>query len=135
MFTAKVYKICIASASGSMKEERIAQDVVARWNCQNVEERGIIFLQVPQEMTPDVYVSMIDNFVDAAKIDVTFATGARVVLFFAEYHDANNTMESELKAVADFREKVQASCVCIDYKNSAVFEQLFTDYLNSVNTK
>lgn len=39
MFTAKVYKICIASASGAMKEERIAQDVVARWNCHNGEGR------------------------------------------------------------------------------------------------
>ena len=42
MFTAKVYKICIASASGTMKEERIAQDVLARWNCQHGEEKGVI---------------------------------------------------------------------------------------------
>lgn len=47
MFTAKVYKICIASASGAMKEERVAHDVVARWNCQQGGERGVIFLQVP----------------------------------------------------------------------------------------
>lgn len=44
-------------------------------------------------------------------------------------------MESELNTIADFREKVQASCVCIDDKNSAVFEQRFTDYFKSVNTK
>ena len=42
MFTAKVYKICIASASGAMKEERVAQDTVIRWNCQNGEGRGVI---------------------------------------------------------------------------------------------
>ncbi len=135
MFTAKVYKICIASASGAMKEERIAQDVVARWNCQNGEEKGVIFLQVPQETEPDIYMSMIDSFVDTTKIDAAIATGARVVLLFSSYHDMNNTMESELNTFAVFREKVQASCVCIDYKNSAVFEQRFTDYLNSVNTK
>lgn len=94
MFTAKVYKISIASASGAMKEERIAQDVVALWNCQYGQEKGVIFLQVPQEMSPDVYVFLIDNFVDTAKIDSVIATGARVVLFFATYHDANNTMAS-----------------------------------------
>lgn len=33
MFTAKEYKICIARTSGAMKEERIAQDTVAKWNC------------------------------------------------------------------------------------------------------
>ena len=57
MFTAKVYRICIASASGAMKEERVALDVVARWNCQHGEKKEVIFLQVPQEMTPDIYVS------------------------------------------------------------------------------
>ena len=78
---------------------------------------------------------MIDSFVDTTKIDAAIATGTRVVLLFSSYHDMNNTMESELNTFAVFREKVQASCVCIDYKNSAVFEQRFTDYLNSVNTK
>lgn len=132
MFTAKIYKICIASASGAMKEERIAQDVVARWNCQNGETKGVIYLQVPQEMAPDVYVFVVDNFVDTAKIDAAIATGARVVLFFAEYHDANNTMASELKTIVDFREKIQNSCVCIDYKNSAEFVQRFTEFLESL---
>ena len=41
MFTAKVYKICVASASGAMKEERVAQDIVAKWNCQNGEGCGV----------------------------------------------------------------------------------------------
>lgn len=132
MFTAKIYKICIASASGAMKEERIAQDVVDRWNCLHGEEKEVIFLQMPQEMAPDVYVFVVDNFVDTAKIDAAIATGARVVLFFAEYHDANNTMASELKTIVDFREKIQNSSVCIDYKNSAEFVQRFTEFLESL---
>ena len=115
-----------------MKEERVAHDVVARWNCQQGEERRVIFLQVPQETVPDVYVFLIDNFVDTAKIDAAIATGARVVLFFAEYHDANNTMASELKTIVDFREKIQNGCVCIDYKNSAEFVQRFTEFLESL---
>lgn len=114
-----------------MKEERIAQDVLARWNCQHGEEKGVIFLQVPQEAAPDAYVFLIDNFVDTTKIDAAIATGARAVLFFTSFHDANNTMASELKAVADYSEKVQAICFCIDNKSKTDFEQRFTAYLSS----
>lgn len=70
-----------------MKEERIAQDVLARWNCQHGEEKGVIYLQVPQEMEPNVYAFLIDNLVDTAKIDAAIATGAEVVLFFSSHHD------------------------------------------------
>lgn len=133
MFTAKVYKICIASANGVMKEERIAQDVVARRNCQNGEGSGVIYLQVPQEAAPDAYVFLIYNFVDAAKIDVAIATGARVVLFFTSFHDVNNTMASELKAVADFRKKIQMRCTCLDFKDSREFEKALSAMLSLDN--
>ena len=133
MYSARVYKTCIACASGAMKEERVAHDVVARWNCQQGEERGVIFLQVPQETAPDVYVFLIDNFVDTAKIDSAIATGARVVLFFATYHYANNTMASELKAVADFSEKVQTRCTCLDFKDCREFEQALSAMLSLDN--
>lgn len=133
MFTAKVYKICIASASGAMKEERIAQDVVSRWNCQHGEEKGVVFLSVPQETASDIYVFLIDNFVDTAKIEAAIATTeTRVVLFFTSFHDVNNTMASELKAVADFREKVQTRCTCLDFKDCREFELLLPEVLNQV---
>ena len=75
---------------------------------------------------------IIDNFVDTAKIDAAIATGARVFLFFATYHDANNTMESELKAVADFRNYVKSKCACFDYKDSQGFELAFSEVFNQV---
>ena len=106
--------------------------MVAQWNCQHGEEKGVIFLQVPQEAAPDAYVFLIDNFVDTAKIDAAIATGARVVLFFTSLHDANNTMASELKAVADFRKKIQMRCTCLDFKDSREFEQGLSDILNLV---
>lgn len=53
MFTAKVYKICIASAGGALQELHIAQDTVAKWNCQRGEECGAVFLQVPKDASPD----------------------------------------------------------------------------------
>lgn len=105
-----------------MKEERVAQDVVARWNCQQGEERGVIFLQVPQETAPDVYVFLIDNIVDIAKIDTASATGAKVVLFFSMYHYTQNTMSSKIKSIEERRDRIQANCFRVDYKNCAGFE-------------
>lgn len=72
---------------------------------------------------------LIDNFVDTAKIDAAIATGARVVLFFAKFHDVNNTMASELKAVADYREKVESVCTCLDYKDRQGFELALSEVL------
>ena len=83
-------------------------------------------------MAPDVYVFVIDNFMDTAMIESAIATGARVILFFAEYHDANNTMESELKAIADFREKVKSNCACLDYKDKNGFEVALLEALNQI---
>lgn len=132
MFTAKVYKICIASPSGAMKEERIAQDVVAKWNCQNGEGCGVVFMQVPLNDFPDVCVFVIDNYVDAKKVESVIATGANIALFFSMCHDPQNTMGSEIKAIEELRERVQASCVCVDYKNNAYFEKRIIEYLDSV---
>ena len=79
------------------------------------------------------YTILIDNSVYTAKIDVAIATGAKVVLFFSTYHDTNNTMESEFKAVADFRDKVQTRCTCLDYKDGHGFELKLSEVLNKVD--
>ena len=83
-------------------------------------------------MAPDVNVFLIDNFVDTAVIDAAIATGVNVAVFFSIYHDPQNTMSSEIEAIEKLRERIQESCVCIDYKGSSVFEQRLTEYLNSV---
>lgn len=98
----------------------------------------MVFLTIPNNyrgITPDIYIFVIDNYMDESKVRTSIQTGAKVMLFFNSHHDANNTMASELRSIADFREKVQVSCVCIDYKNSAELDQRFTEYLNSMITK
>lgn len=41
-------------------------------------------------------------------------------------------MASELKAVADFRKKIQMRCTCLDFKDSRELEQGLSDVLNLV---
>lgn len=39
IFTATVYKICIANANGAMKAERVSHDVVTRESFSSADER------------------------------------------------------------------------------------------------
>ena len=127
MFMAKVY---IASASGAMKEERLAQDTVSKWNCQRGEKCGTVFVLVPHDASPDVYV--IDNYVDRALVESVIATGSKVLLFFSRYHDPKNTMESEIQAIEEFRGRLKSNCECIDYNGIQAFESLFVGMLDNL---
>lgn len=122
MFTAEVYKICIASAGGALSEERVAQDTVAKWNVQYGEENGLMYLMVPLSAKADIYVFVIDNYIEAQKVESAIATGAKVLLFFSLYHDQNNTMVSELKSLESFRDKVKNKCSCCGYNGITDFE-------------
>ena len=138
MFNAKVHTVSNLFSSIALEEEHIVREVIDRWNIEEGEKHEVVFLTIPnnyRDITPDIYIFVIDNYVDENKVEKSIQTGAKVMLFFNRHHDANNTMASELKAIDDFREKVQVSCVCIDYKNSAELDQQFTEYLNSMITK
>lgn len=122
MFQAKVYKICIASAGVPMREERLALDVVSQWNTLHGEEHGVVFLPVSQDVTPDIYLFVIDNYIDVNKVDSAIATGAKVVLFFSAYHDPKNTIDRDLAVIEDYRNGVDKKCACIDYRSISDFE-------------
>ncbi len=133
MFSAKVYKICIASAGGALSEEYVAQDTVAKWNVQYGEESGIVYLLVPQTAKPDIYVFVIDNYIDASKVDAALATSEKVILFFSSYHDPKNTLLSELKAVEEFRKSSGHRCVCVDFNGTSSLEKVFLEQLSKTN--
>lgn len=69
-----------ASAGGALQEVHIAQDTVAKWNCQHEEEYGAVFLQVSKDASPDVYVFVIDNYVDKAIVEFAIETGSTVIM-------------------------------------------------------
>ena len=131
MFEAKVYTVSILSSGVVLEEEHIAREVIARWNIEEGEKHGVAFLTVPNNYngsTPDIFIFAIDNYVDEQKVEAAIATGAKVMLFFRSYHDEKNTMESEVKRIEAFREKVQDKCICVEYNNNSKFEEvLFTE--------
>ena len=136
MFNAKVYAVCIPSSGVALEEEHIAREVIARWNIEEGEKHGVAFLTVPNNYsgkTPDIFIFAIDNYVDEQKVEAAIATGAKVKLFFRSHHDEKNTMESEVKKIETFREKVKDKCECLEYNNNINFEKALLKELSNLN--
>lgn len=135
MFEAKVYTVSIPSSGVALEEEHIAREVIARWNIEEGEKHGEAFLLIPGNyayITPDIFIFAIDNYVDQQKVEAAIATGVKVLLFFRSHHDKKNTMKSEVKAIAEFRSKVQDKCVCVDYNNKSEFTDCLWTLLSEV---
>lgn len=105
-----------------MREERLALDVVSQWNILHGEGHGVVFLPVAQDVTPDIYLFVIDNYMDVNKVDSAIATCAKVVLFFSAYHDSKNTIDRDLAVIEDYRKGIENKCACIDYNCISDFE-------------
>ena len=54
-----------------------------------------------RDITPDIYIFAIDNYVDEQKVEAAIQTGAKVMLFFRSYHDKKNTIESEVRRIEE----------------------------------
>ena len=138
MFNAKVYTISIPSSGIVLEEEHIAREVIARWNVEEGEKHGVVYLAMPNNyrgVIPDIYIFVIDNFVDEKKVEAAIRTGAKVMLFFRSHHDEKNTIESEVKRANAFREKVQYKCARIDYNNNIAFEETLRTKLAKIACK
>ena len=111
--------------SAIFEEEHIAREVIARWNVEEGAKHGVAFLVTPnncKDVTPDIFIFTIDNYVDEQKVEAAIATGAKVLLLFRRHHDEKNTIESEVKRIDTFREKIFHKCVCVGYNNNSGFE-------------
>ena len=123
MYTATIFTVSIVSPGVTIEEEQIARETLNRWNAENGKEKGKAFLPLPSDSTaePDIFIFAIDNFVDKTKVEAAIATGAKVILFFRNSHDENNTLTSELQAIQEIKASTKA--ICIEYNGSAIFSQ------------
>ena len=132
MYQARVLTVSIPSSGVALEEEHIAREVIARWNIEEGEKHGVVFLTIPNNyrgITPDIFIFAIDNYVDEQKVETAIQTGAKVILFFRSHHDEKNTMESEVNRIGTFREKLQGKCICVDYNNNGRFEEVLINAL------
>lgn len=136
MFTSKVYTVSIPSSGIVLEEERIAREVINRWSLENGKKAGAVLLPIPsdcKDITPDIYIFTIDNYVDQAKVEAAVASGAIVFLFFRKYHDADNTMATELQTVAALRTSIKV--ICVDYGSLEDFKEALIQAIESYIAK
>ena len=81
--------------------------------------------------TPDLYVVIIDSYVDVAKVEKIVATGRPIVFFFSQYHDPKNSMQAEVDAVAAFKEQLKGKYRCVDYRTAREFGDVLLHSLDS----
>lgn len=123
MYTATIYTVSIVSPGVILEEEHIARETINHWNAAFGKAKGKVFLPLPSDTTaePDIYVMPIDNYVEAEKVEAAVATDAKVFLFFRKFHDADNTIATELQAIEALRSSTKATC--IDYNGPSDFDK------------
>ena len=103
MFEAKVYRVVVSTLGAIIEEDHIAKETIQAWNNDRAEKAGKLFLAILEgaEATPDLYVVIIDSYVDVAKVEKIVATSCPSIFFFSQYHDPKNSMQAEVDAVED----------------------------------
>lgn len=128
MFTAKVFRIAIASVGTILEENRIAREAIDYWSTRFGEKNGVLLLPTPTDcinVIPDIYVFNIDNYVDAAKVESAVMTGDRVLLFFRQSHNPRNTIMGELNAVEEFKKENGDSVSCFEFNETSDYKRVF----------
>lgn len=123
MFEAKVYRVAVSTLGAILEEDHIAKETIQAWNNERAEKSGKLFLTLPvgESVTPDLYVIIIDSYVDAAKVEKIVATGCPIVFFFSQYHNPKNSIQAEVDAVAAFKELLKGKYRCVDYRTAREF--------------
>lgn len=138
MFTAKVYKVMVGSLSGAMEEVYVAKETIRKWNQQNAERTGKLFMPIEWFSEPeviqdvDMVVGIIDNWLDNPKlIEESIEVGKRVMLLFNSVHDPINSMQSELESLRSLWNKYYPRCYCVYYDGMKELEDLLSKQLET----
>ena len=115
MFTTQVYRVIVSSLSGTMEEIYVVKDVIRKWNQENAEREGKLFMPV-EAQDVDVLIGVVGNRVEKTDSVLRMVeTGKKVMLFFNAYQDPNNTIPSEREEMIAFKERMQGRCYCGEY--------------------
>ncbi len=135
MFTAQVYKIAVLSLSGIMDEVYAAQEVIRKYNQENAEKMGKLFLPLEGNTTAsevDVVIGIVGNYIEKAEVmEEAVKVGKKVLLFFSKYQDPENTIPAEGKVVETFKKEMESKCECCEYNGKVDFEKILTNSLSN----
>ena len=130
MFSAKVYRVKIASAGTIVKEERLAINIINRWSLLYGEQKGVVFLPMAMEsdsINPDIFIFVADSYVDESLVDSVLAKGVPVIILSSKSHDICNSILGEIKAMDEYRGKIQSRCRWVEFDGTDEFERELID--------
>ena len=89
---------------------------------------------VPEDTSviPDLYVVVIDSYLDLAKVEPIIASQRPMAFLFSQFHDPCNTMQAEIDATVAFRRRLQGNYPCLDYRSLREFEQDLRDIFENM---
>ncbi len=137
MFTAKVYRVMVGSLSGAMEEVYLAKETIRKWNQQNAERTGKLYLLVDWTSKEediqyvDVVIGVVDNWIEnIGLIESCVEKGKHVLLFFSAFQDTTNTIQSEFEEVKSFSKRFQTKCFTAHYNGGAELRTLLIEKLD-----
>lgn len=99
-----------------MEEVYTAQEVIRKYNQENAEQAGKLFLPVAREAAAseaDMVIGIVGNYIEKTEvIEQAIKAGKKVLLFFSKYQAPENTIPAEGKAVEAFKKEMETKCVC-----------------------
>ena len=128
----------VGSLSGAMEEVYIAKETIRKWNQQNAESTGKVFMPIEWNTTSeaiqivDVVIGIVDNWINNTKfIEDCIDAGKQVMLFFNSLQDLMNTIPGELDDVLAFRSRVHTQSFCVYYNGLIELDALLNKRLLS----
>lgn len=124
----------VGSLSGTMEEVYEAKEVIRKWNQENAEREGKLFLLVDSPMEDvDVLIGIVGNWIDKPESELQMVeAGKKVTLFFNAFQDPKNTIPSEREEMEEFKERVQSKCFCVEYNGREELVRFVVDRLARV---
>lgn len=81
--------------SGTMEEVYVAKEVIRKWNQENAERAGKLFMPVECQEA-DMMIGIVGNRVEkTATVQQMVGAGKKVMLFFNAFQDPKNTIPTE----------------------------------------
>ena len=122
----------VGSLSGTMEEVYVAKEVIRKWNQENAEPEGKLFLLVDSPMEDvDVLIGIVGNWIDKPeRVLQMVEAGKKVMLFFNAFQDPKNTIPSEREEVITYKEQMKDHCLCFEYGRKVELERKIEEQLS-----
>ena len=122
----------VGSLSGTMEEVYVAKEVIRKWDQENAEREGKLFLLVDSPMEDvDVMIGIVGNWIDKpGSVLQMVEVGKKVMLFFNTFQDPKNTIPSERDEMISFKKQMKDRCLCIEYGRKVELERKIEEQLS-----